>query len=87
MLSSLAPCPMPQLLVRNIEAGVVRKLRRRAATEGISVEEAHRRLLRSALLGGAEDPRENFLAYLRHIPAGDHGDFPRAKDLPRPAPL
>ncbi len=78
---------MPQLLVRNIEAGVVRKLRRRAATEGISVEEAHRRLLRSALLGGAADPRENFIAYLRQIPTDEAVEFPRAKDLPRSASL
>ena len=32
---------MPQLLVRDIESAVVNKLRRRAAAQGVSVEEAH----------------------------------------------
>ena len=70
-----------------MEATVVLELRRRAAPGGDSVEGSRQRLLRSALLGGADDPRENFLAYLRHIPAGDHDEFPRAKDLPRPVQL
>lgn len=74
---------MPQLLVRDIEAAVVRKLRRRAAAEGISVEEAHRRLLRSALVGDGAGPQGNFIDYLRHIPPGEAIEFPRAKDLPR----
>ncbi len=78
---------MPQLLVRDLEAGVIRQLRRRAAAEGISVEEAHRRLLRSVLLGGADEPRENFIAYLRHIPTDEAVEFPRANDLPRLAAL
>lgn len=56
---------MPQLRVRNIEASVVKKLRRRAAADGVSVEEAHRRVLRLALLGGSPRPEENFLDYLR----------------------
>jgi plasmid stability protein len=45
---------MPQLLVRQIEPIIIRRLRRRAAAEGISVEEAHRRVLRQALLGSGE---------------------------------
>jgi plasmid stability protein len=74
---------MPQLLVRDIEASVVKKLRRRAAAQGISMEEAHRQLLRSALAENQDGPQENFLAYLRSIPQGKGIEFPRAGDLPR----
>ncbi len=74
---------MPQLLVRDIESSVVKKLRRRAAAQGISMEEAHRQLLRSALVGNQEGPAEDFLAYLRSIPSGGAMTFPRAVDRPR----
>lgn len=40
---------MPQLLVRNVDEAIVRKLKRRAALHGVSAEEEHRRLLREAL--------------------------------------
>ncbi len=73
---------MPQLLVRDIEPLIVKKLRSRAAAEGVSVEEAHRRLLRSVLLGSPA-PQKNFIEYLQSIPAGEGIEFPRAKDLPR----
>ncbi len=78
---------MPQLLVRDIEASVVKKLRRRAAAEGISVEEAHRRVLREALVGVTPGPEDNFLDYLRAIPPAGAIDFPRAKDRPREVSL
>lgn len=74
---------MPQLLVRNIEPAVVKKLRSRAAAEGVSVEEAHRRVLRSALLGRTPGPDDNFIAYLRGIPASEAIAFPRSDDPPR----
>ena len=74
---------MPQLLVRNIESTVVKQLRRRAAAQGVSMEEAHRQLLRSALVGNQPGPQENFLAYLRSIPAGGAIEFLRAADRPR----
>ncbi|MCC6416129.1 MAG: DNA-binding protein [Opitutaceae bacterium] len=73
---------MPQLLVRNIEPAVVRKLRRQATAEGVSMEEAHRRVLRKALLGETDSARD-FLAYLRKIPGGDGAEFSRASDRPR----
>ncbi len=78
---------MSQLLVRDIEPSVVAKLRRSAAEQGVSVEEAHRRLLRTALLGDQPGPQEDFLAYLRDIPTGKAIDFPRATDLPRSVEL
>jgi plasmid stability protein len=74
---------MPQLLVRDIETAVVRKLRGRAAAQGVSVEEAHRRLLRSALVGNNPGPKRNFIEYLRSIPQGDDVEFSRTTDLPR----
>lgn len=83
----IAPLSMPQLLVRNIEPAVVKKLRRRAAAQGVSVEEAHRRVLRSALLGTQPDLPKNFIEYLRSIPPDDAPEFPRARDLPRDVAL
>jgi len=75
---------MPQLLVRDLEAAVVKKLRNSAAAQGVSVEEAHRRLLRAALVGGQPGPRRNFIEYLRDIPKGADAEFPRSIDIPRP---
>lgn len=78
---------MSQLLVRDLEPAVVRKLRRQAAAQGISVEEAHRRLLRSALLGDQPHPQRDFLAYLQSIPRGEAIEFPRFTDQPRSVEL
>lgn len=78
---------MPQLLVRDIEPAVVRKLRSSAAAQGVSVEEAHRRLLRSALVGNNPGPKRNFIEYLRSIPQSEAVEFPRDNDLPRPVEL
>jgi plasmid stability protein len=75
---------MPQLLVRDIELVIVKRLRSRAAAQGVSVEEAHRRLLRSALIGNQPGPQRNFVEYLRSIPQGEPVEFPRTADLPRP---
>jgi plasmid stability protein len=75
---------MPQLIVRKIETTVVNSLRRQASAEGVSVEEAHRRLLRRALLG-AQPSHGNFIDYLRSMPAGV--EFPRLRDLPRKTDL
>ena len=44
---------MRQLVVRQIEDKVVRKLKERAGAHEVSMEEEHRRILREALLGGA----------------------------------
>jgi plasmid stability protein len=74
---------MPQLLVRDLEPAVVNKLRRRAAELGVSMEETHRRLLRSALAGDHPGPQKDFLAYLCSIPPGGGSEFPRAADRPR----
>ncbi|GAB5558358.1 MAG: hypothetical protein SynsKO_00050 [Synoicihabitans sp.] len=74
---------MSQLLVRNLEPALVKKLRHRASEQGVSVEEAHRRLLRSALLDNAVPPGRNFAEFLSRIPPSPDIDFDRVKDLPR----
>jgi plasmid stability protein len=81
---------MPQLVVRNIEEKVVRKLRSLAARNGISMEEEHRRILRSALLEHAKDGK-SFTDYLLEIPQAGENEppdiFERQRDLPRPVSL
>mgnify|MGYP000486479609 CR=1 FL=1 len=74
---------MPQLLVRDIEVSVVKQLRNRAAAEGLSVEEAHRRLLRGVLSGDQNGAKRNFLDYLGQIPKGGSIAISRSKDRPR----
>ncbi|MEX2044952.1 MAG: hypothetical protein WD941_06325 [Opitutus sp.] len=77
---------MPQLIVRQLENAVVRRLRSRAAAEGVSVEEAHRRVLRQVLLGEPSPARKNFVEYLQAMPDVDL-PLARARDLPRKAVL
>jgi plasmid stability protein len=71
-------CAMAQLLVRDLEPEVVQALKRRAAEEGTSVEEAHRRLLREALL--KSQPSLSFKEALLRMPDdGDDKIFSRQK--------
>jgi plasmid stability protein len=58
---------MNQLLVRNLETPVVRRLRARARQHGVSVEEEHRRILREACLSSGTRP--SLIDFLR-----DHGN-------------
>ncbi len=79
---------MPQLLVRNIEAAVVRKLRQKAAAEGISMEEEHRRILRQSLLGKEAAPKLSFKDFLLTMPdVGDDSVFARPKSKMRQSPF
>ena len=71
---------MPQLIVRNIEDAVVRKLRIRAAHDGVSMEEEHRRILRDVLLGESVKKRLSFLEFLQTMPdSGDDSAFDRPR--------
>jgi len=73
---------MAQLLVRDLEEEVVQALRQRAAEEGTSVEEAHRRLLRSFLLHNK--PSKTFKEALLEMPDdGDDSIFQRVERKPR----
>ena len=58
---------MPQLIVRKIEAKLVRELKERAGRHGISMEEEHRRILRSAL---SDPPRRSFKEFMASLPEG-----------------
>ena len=60
---------MPQILIRKLDDAVVRKLRARAAAEGVSVEEEARRILRKSLIGDA--PAMSLIDFLRTMPDVD----------------
>lgn len=78
---------MPQLLVRQIEERVVKKLKERAGRHGVSMEEEHRRILREALLGSAGKKR-SFKEFLLSMPnVGDDEDFERGPQIDRPVEL
>ena len=70
------------MLVRDIESNMVKKLRRRPAAKGVTVEEAHRRL-RGVPAGNEAGSQEDFLVYLRSIPAGGPVGVPRSYVRPR----
>lgn len=74
---------MAQLIVRNLDEEIVRRLKLRAAEKGRSAEAEHREILRRALLdAGDEEPslKELLLA----MPAvGEDEDFERPPDLGR----
>ena len=58
---------MAQLIVRQVEEKVVKKLKARAGLHGVSMEEEHRRILREALLGKAAN-RPSFKRFLLRMP-------------------
>jgi plasmid stability protein len=75
-----------QLLVRNIEAKVVRELKVRAARHGHSAEEEHRQILREAL--GEKEPGQSLKQMLLAMPgAGEDRDFERPEDRGRAVEL
>ena len=78
---------MPQLLVRQVEEKLVRKLKQQAGQHGVSMEEEHRRILREALLGNAAK-RPSFKEALLATPnVGDDKDFERGPQIDRPVEL
>jgi plasmid stability protein len=60
---------MPQILIRKLDQAVIRKLRARAADEGVSAEEEARRILRKSLL--RDVPVMPLLDFLRTMPDVD----------------
>jgi len=67
-----------QLIVRNLDDDLVRRLKRRAAENGRSAEEEHRHLLRAALRP------DGLLDRLLTMPdVGADSDFVRRPDPPR----
>jgi antitoxin FitA len=77
---------MAQLLVRGIDSDIVRELKLRAARNGNSAEEEHRRILREVL--GLRQPARTLKDLLLEIPdVGEDGDFERSGDRGRPVDL
>lgn len=78
---------MAQLLVRQIEDKVVRKLKERAGKHGVSMEEEHRRILCEALLG-KPGRKQSFKEFLMSMPnVGKDEDFARGPQIDRPVQL
>jgi plasmid stability protein len=78
---------MPQLIVRQIEEQVVKKLKAQAGLHGVSMEEEHRHILREALLGKAVK-RPSFKEALLAMPDVGHAkDFERGPQIERPVEL
>jgi len=69
---------MPQILIRRLDHQVVRKLRVKAAADGVSAEEEARRILRRSLTG--EIPSMSLIDFIRTMPdVGDGRIFRRPK--------
>ena len=78
---------MPQLIVRQIEEEVVKKLKEQAGQHGVSMEEEHRRILREALIGNSSK-RPSFKEALLAMPnVGNEKDFKRGPQVGRPVKL
>ena len=77
---------MAQLIVRNLDDEIVKRLRRKAAESGRSVEAEHREILREALLKSR--PRKSLKQHLLEIPnIGRDEDFVRLRDKSRKVQL
>ncbi len=74
---------MPDLLVRNLDASLIRALKTRAAARGRSAEAEHREILAAAL---SRPPKRTFAEILAAMPnVGQDADFARI-DAPAIAP-
>lgn len=70
--------PVPNLIVRNVDAEIVKALKARAGKKGTSAEAEHREILRNALLG---PKRRTFAEVLASMPnVGRDEDFARLED-------
>jgi plasmid stability protein len=73
---------MAQLIVRNLEDEVVKRLKRRASESGRSVEAEHREILREALL--KQRSRKSLKQHLLDMPnVGREADFGRTQNRGR----
>lgn len=77
---------MAQLIVRNLDEEIVKRLRRRAAESGRSVEAEHREILRDALTG--KKTQKSLKQHLSEMPnVGRDDDFLRRPDKGRKVTL
>lgn len=76
---------MSQLVVRNLDPVLVRRLKERAVAHGVSAEEEHRRILQSALAPPEDHARFDVLKQVLVDELGTHeeGLFDRSKEIPR----
>ena len=75
-----------QLIVRDIDDAVVRALKQRAASRGVSAEAEHRAILKAALLG--QRAGRSFKEALLAMPdVGDDDDFAATRDADRQVDL
>lgn len=77
---------MAQLIVRNVDEDIVRRLKLRAAEHGRSAEAEHREILRQVLRGSEKGT--SLKAFLLEMPdVGEDEDFARAPDVGRKVEL
>ena len=76
---------MAQLLVRGLDEELVRRLKKRAAENGVSAEEEHRRILRNALMPYEEMSFKEMLMAMPDV--GDDSIFERSREYPRDVEL
>jgi plasmid stability protein len=69
---------MSRLLVRNLEPGIVKALKERAAKHGCSAEAEHREILKQSLLGSNKKSFAEVLATMPNV--GNDSDFSRTDD-------
>jgi plasmid stability protein len=73
---------MAQLIVRNLDPGIVSALKTRAARRGRSMEAEHREILQAALRPARR--RTSFKEWLARMPdVGADDDFARVRQRPR----
>jgi plasmid stability protein len=78
---------MAQLIVRQLEERIVKKLKEQAGLHGVSMEEQHRRILRQALLGPPKT-KLSLKEFLRQMPdAGPDELFERDRSQDRKVDL
>jgi plasmid stability protein len=78
---------MAQLIVRNLDAEIVQRLKELAASNGRSAEAEHREILRRALMG-TRGHRPSLKVLLASMPeVGEDRDFERPRDLGREVDL
>jgi antitoxin FitA len=77
---------MAELIIHDIDEELVRELESRAARNGVSVEEQHRRILRAALHPIVH--QKSLKEHLQQMPdVGEDEDFERIRDYGRPLDL
>lgn len=76
---------MGQLLVRGIDDDLVQRLKLRAARNGNSAEEEHRRILREVLAVRSSKTLKDLLLEIPDV--GEDADFERSPDRGRPIEL